>query len=110
MSNTLVQAVPLCPPKPGIKLIKLIILIQIIIPAAFKCVCYGTLMVCFYKCPKKKKKKRSYVDRFSALNIAQLAGGQSRELPVCSIQSGEPSPRSKIPAATGLTLSLPIHF
>lgn len=39
MSNILVQAVPLCSSKPGIKLIELIILVQIIIPAAFKCVC-----------------------------------------------------------------------
>lgn len=107
MSNILVQVVPLCSSKPGIQLIKLIILIQIIIPAAFKCFCQGTLMVCFLKCPKKKK---NYVDRFSTLNIAQLAGGQSRELPVCSTRSGQPSLCSKIPAATGLTLFLPIHL
>lgn len=108
MSNILVQAVPLCSSKPGIKLIELIILIQIIIPAAFKCVCQGALMVCFHKCPKKQPK--NHVDRFSALNIAQLAGGQSRELPVCSIRSGQPSLCSKIPAATRLTLPLAIHL
>lgn len=65
-------------------------------------------MVCFHKCPKKQPK--NHVDRFSALNIAQLAGGQSRELPVCSIRSGQPSLCSKIPAATRLTLPLAIHL
>lgn len=38
-------------------------------------------MVCFHKCPKENKKKKNYVDRLSALNIAQPAEGQAGSCP-----------------------------